>query len=86
MRIFKNKEFNGWAAKMEIEDGTLKIAIDEITKGLHNGSLGGHLFKKRIGLKGRGKRGGVRTIGLRPMDWTKIRSKSERIKGSQTGA
>lgn len=47
---------------MEIEDETLKTAIDEITKGLHNGSLGGHLFKKRIGLKGRGKRGGVRTI------------------------
>jgi hypothetical protein len=62
MRIFKNIEFNRWATKMEIEDETLKTAINEITAGLHNGSLGGHLFKKRIGLKGRGKSGGVRTI------------------------
>lgn len=31
-------------------------------EGLHDGNLGGNVFKKRIGLKGRGKSGGFRTI------------------------
>jgi len=62
MRIFKNIFFNRWSEKIGLENETLKIAIDEISAGLYEANLGGHLFKKRIGLKGKGKRGGVRTI------------------------
>jgi hypothetical protein len=40
----------------------LKETITEISAGLYDANLGGHLYKKRIGLKGKGRRGGVRTI------------------------
>ncbi len=36
--------------------------VEEIERGLHNGSLGGNLFKKRIALGGRGIRCGLRSI------------------------
>lgn len=62
MRIFKNILFDKWAEKIDIKDEMLKVAINEITNGLYDANLGGHLFKKRIGIKGRGKRSGVRTI------------------------
>lgn len=62
MRIFKNILFDKWAKKMSLKDDVLKIAIDEIIAGLYDANLGGHLFKKRIGIKGKGKRGGARTI------------------------
>lgn len=62
MRIFKNIFFNRWSDKLGLEDETLKVAIDEIAAGLYDANLGGHLFKKRIGLKGKGKRGSLRTI------------------------
>jgi hypothetical protein len=62
MRIFKNKDFNKWAAKEGIEDNTLVNAVDEMERGLINADLGGHVFKKRVGTVGRGKSGGVRTL------------------------
>ena len=62
MRIFKNNFFNKFAKKMGLQDEALKTAIAEISSGLYEANLGGHLFKKRIGLKGKGKRGGLRTI------------------------
>jgi hypothetical protein len=31
-------------------------------QGLIDASLGGHVYKKRVGVQGRGKRGGVRTL------------------------
>jgi len=37
-------------------------AVDEMAGGLHDGDLGGNVFKKRVGVGGRGKRGGARTI------------------------
>ena len=37
-------------------------AAAEISMGLHDGQLGGILYKKRIGIKGKGKRSGLRTI------------------------
>ena len=36
--------------------------VREIVAGLIDGDLGGHIVKKRAGLHGRGKRGGVRTL------------------------
>ncbi|MGN6805079.1 MAG: type II toxin-antitoxin system RelE/ParE family toxin [Trinickia sp.] len=35
---------------------------DEISRGLIDANLGGHVFKKRVSIGGRGKSGGVRTL------------------------
>lgn len=40
----------------------LVAAIDEMRAGLVDADLGGHIFKKRLPLTGRGKRSGARTI------------------------
>ncbi len=62
LRIFKYSFFNKWAKRVGIANRDLKKTIEEMEKGLNDGSLGGNVFKKRIGLKGRGKSGGFRTI------------------------
>jgi len=62
MRIFKNKYFYQWAKKLKITDDFLKMAIDEVIDGLYEGNLGGYIYKKRLSVKGKGKRGGARTI------------------------
>ena len=62
MRIFKNKAFYQWAVAENIDDSTLSKAVQEIEKGLIETNLGGNVYKKRIAAKGRGKRGGARTI------------------------
>jgi len=62
MKIFKNKLFHQWTKKIGLENKLLEMAINEISVGLHNGKLGGLLYKKRIGIKGKGKRSSLRTI------------------------
>ena len=62
MRIFKNRDFKKWSAKEGINDITLVQAVNEMERGLIDAALGGHVFKKRVALKGRGKSGGVRTL------------------------
>lgn len=62
MRIFKTKVFGKWAAEEGLADGNLRAAALELERGLNDGSLGGQVYKKRVGLAGRGKRGGVRTL------------------------
>ena len=62
MRIFKTKFFSRWAHKEKITDTSLRVAIDEIENGLIDADLGGHIYKKRVPLKGKGKRSGARTI------------------------
>lgn len=62
MQIFKTKLFHQWAEKIGLDNKILKSAIDEMLEGLYEANLGGYLFKKRIGIKGRGKSSGVRTI------------------------
>jgi hypothetical protein len=37
-------------------------AVSEMAAGLIEVDLGGHVYKKRVALPGRGKRGGARTI------------------------
>lgn len=64
MRIFKYKTFVKWAKKQGISDDELKKAVVEIQHGLMDANLGGHVYKKRIGIHGRGKRGSHRTIIL----------------------
>ncbi|AEF56343.1 type II toxin-antitoxin system RelE/ParE family toxin [Marinomonas posidonica] len=62
MRIFKNKAFHRWAIKEGLADSALITAVDEIEKGLVDADLGGHVFKKRVALGGRGKSAGARTL------------------------
>ncbi|MGE0133389.1 MAG: type II toxin-antitoxin system RelE/ParE family toxin [Blastocatellales bacterium] len=62
MHIFKTKEFSKWASKGRCSDAALRNAVDEMESGLHNGNLGGNVYKKRVGVQGRGKSGGLRTL------------------------
>jgi hypothetical protein len=62
MQILKNKAFSKWAAKEGVCDRALMKAVEEIGRGLVDAGLGGHVFKKRVALPSRGKRGGARTL------------------------
>jgi len=62
MQVFKNKAFAKWAKKEGLKDGALLEAVDEMASGLVEANLGGHVFKKRVAVGGRGKSGGVRTL------------------------
>lgn len=62
MRIFKTRLFAKWAKKEKLMDQSLRLAIQEMEKGLIEADLGGFVYKKRIPLEGRGKRGGARSI------------------------
>lgn len=48
--------------KTELSDASLCAALQEMVAGLIDADLGGGVVKKRIGLAGRGKRGGARTL------------------------
>lgn len=48
--------------KLALSDKTLCEAVREMQNGLIDADLGGHVFKKRVPLSGRGKRGGARTL------------------------
>ena len=60
--VFKTRHFNRWMRKTELSDRALCVAVDEMAQGLIDADLGGGVVKKRIGLAGRGKRGGARTL------------------------
>lgn len=61
-RVFKTRHFNRWMRKTELTDAALCNAVAEMSQGLIDGDLGGSVVKKRVGLAGRGKRGGARTL------------------------
>jgi hypothetical protein len=61
-RIFKTRYFSRWIRKTDLTDKALCAAIAEMMLGMIDGDLGGGIIKKRIGLAGRGKRGGARTL------------------------
>ena len=62
MSAFKTKWFHRWASKENLNDQVLRQALDELLGGLVDAELGGHVYKKRVALPGRGKRGGARTL------------------------
>lgn len=64
MKVYKYRTFEKWAKKQSLSNDDLKKAIAEIQKGLIDANLGGHVYKKRIGLHGKGKRSSYRTIIL----------------------
>jgi hypothetical protein len=61
-RLFKTKTFRRWSRKAGISDEVLCAAVDEMARGLIDADLGGRVYKKRVPVPGRGKRGGARTI------------------------
>ncbi len=61
-RVFKTRHFSRWMRKTELTDNALCSAVNEMMQGLIDADLGGHVVKKRVGLAGRGKRGGARTL------------------------
>lgn len=61
-RIFKTRSFDRWMRKTELTDFALCHAVREMSEGLMDANLGRGLIKKRVGVAGRGKRGGVRTL------------------------
>lgn len=60
-RLFKTRTFNRWNKK-ELTDQALCNAVAEMKQGLIDANMGGHVFKKRIAMHGRGKRSGARTL------------------------
>ena len=62
MRVFKTKLFHRWAVDEKLTDEALWKAASEMEQGLVDAQLGGHVFKKRVPIRGQGKRGGLRTL------------------------
>ncbi|MBK2125248.1 type II toxin-antitoxin system RelE/ParE family toxin [Fangia hongkongensis] len=48
--------------KEKITNDILLNTASEVINGLHDGDLGAHCYKKRLAIKGKGKRSGARTI------------------------
>jgi hypothetical protein len=61
-RVFKTRHFQRWMRKTELTDAALCKAVEEMASGLIDADLGGGVVKKRVGLAGRGKRSGARTL------------------------
>ena len=61
-RVFKTRHFSRWMRKTELTDQALCAAVAEMFRGLIDADLGHGVVKKRVGLAGRGKRGGARTL------------------------
>lgn len=61
-RVFKTRHFSRWMRKTEMTESALCSAVAEMAQGLIDADLGGGVVKKRVGLAGRGKRGGARTL------------------------
>lgn len=61
-RILKTRVFIRWMRKTDLGDALLAKAVEEMEQGVIDADLGGGLYKKRIPMPGRGKRGGARTL------------------------
>ncbi|WP_440615942.1 type II toxin-antitoxin system RelE/ParE family toxin [Cysteiniphilum sp. 6C5] len=55
-------EFAKWVKKENITSNDLLSCAVEVIDGLHDGDLGSNCYKKRLGIKGKGKRSGARVI------------------------
>ena len=61
-RVFRTRHFARWMRKTDLSDEALCSAVVEMAQGLIDADLGGGMVKKRVGVSGRGKRGGARTL------------------------
>ncbi len=62
MRVFKTRWVHRWASKERLTDTSFLTAVEEMRHGLVDADLGGHVFKKRVALPGRGKSSGARVL------------------------
>jgi len=62
LRVFKTKEFARFARREDIDDERLVEAVERASRGLIDADLGGGLIKQRVARRGRGRRGGYRTL------------------------
>lgn len=61
-QVFVTKPFARWMRKSQVTHLDILGATEEMVLGLIDANLGGHLVKKRVALRGRGKSAGARTI------------------------
>ena len=61
-RVLKTRYFSRWMRKTELTDQSLCTAVIEMAQGLFDAKLGGHVFKKRVGVANKGKRSSARTL------------------------
>ena len=62
MRLLKTRPFARIAGKAGITDAALKASVEEMRKNIVHAALGGNVYKQRVAVPGRGKRGGSRVI------------------------
>ena len=62
MLVFKLKAFARFQRRERIGDAALLGAVETIESGLVDADLGGGLIKQRVARRGKGKRGGYRTV------------------------
>ncbi len=62
MKDLMTKHFSKWVAKQKISKDALVNTLKEFKSGNYDANLGGHIYKKRIGFRGKGKSGSGRTI------------------------
>lgn len=62
LKVYKTKLFNKWTKTNKITEEALRDGVSEICLGLVDAQLGGCLYKKRLELVNKGKRGGARVI------------------------
>lgn len=62
MNIYVSKPFMRLAARQGLTDSRICLSIDEMNEGLIGSNLGSGLYKKRIAMPGRGKRGSWRVF------------------------
>jgi len=64
VRIFRNTSFTRFAKKADLDDATLRKAVDDAERLLIDAKLGGGVIKQRVARPGKGKSGGFRTVIL----------------------
>jgi hypothetical protein len=62
MILLMTKVFSKWASGQNIDGKEFSVALTEVQLGKFEANLGGHLYKKRIRFKDKGKSGSGRTI------------------------
>jgi hypothetical protein len=62
VKVFKTKEFVGFARREKIPDARLCEAVNRAVRGLIDADLGRGLIKQRIARPGQGRSGGYRAL------------------------
>jgi hypothetical protein len=62
VRIFKTKWFVRYARQEQIEDHSLREAIERAERGIVDADLGGGIIKQRVARTGQGRSGGFRLL------------------------